>query len=43
MSNPIRLAEIDAKYANNRRFFVDLQLILATLRGKGMGVDRVVS
>ena len=41
MSDPDRLAGIDAKYVRNQSLRGDLMLILATLLGRGMGVDRV--
>lgn len=40
MSDPVRLAEIDAHYVNNRSFLGDLTLILQTVAGGGRG-DRV--
>src|SRR4051812_26491405 len=43
MSDANRLAEIDAQYVRTQSFSNDLKLIWATLRGQGMGVDRVVS
>ncbi len=42
MSDANRLAEIDAQYVRSRSLLGDFGLILATLRGKGVGVDRVV-
>jgi O-antigen biosynthesis protein WbqP len=42
MSNAERLADLDARYANSQSFAGDLRLILATLRGQGVGVDQVV-
>ena len=42
MSNPNRLAETDAQYVAHQSFTGDLQLIWATLRGRGVGIDRVV-
>ncbi|WP_182084775.1 sugar transferase [Aureimonas sp. ME7] len=42
MSDPVRLAETDARYLETRSFFGDLVLILQTLTGKGKG-DRVGS
>ena len=42
MSDPIRLAEIDAQYVRSQSLMGDFGLIWATLRGKGVGVDRVV-
>jgi O-antigen biosynthesis protein WbqP len=41
MSNPNRLAEIDAHYVETQRFAGDLKLIWATLRGRGVGIDQV--
>jgi O-antigen biosynthesis protein WbqP len=43
MSDANRLAEIDAQYVRTQSFGNDLRLIWATLRGQGMGVDRIVS
>jgi O-antigen biosynthesis protein WbqP len=42
MSDPLRLAEIDAQYVRTHSFLGDFKLILATLRGQGVGVDQVV-
>ncbi len=42
MSNASRLAEIDAQYVRTQSFAGDLKLIWATLRGQGVGIDRVV-
>ena len=42
MSDPKRLAEVDAEYIRSQSFAVDLKLIWSTLRGHGVGVDRVV-
>jgi O-antigen biosynthesis protein WbqP len=42
MSDAGRLAEIDAQYVRNQSFFGDLKLIMATLSGRGVGVDQVV-
>jgi O-antigen biosynthesis protein WbqP len=42
MSDPERLAELDAQYARGVSIYADVRLILATLCGGGMGVDRVV-
>jgi O-antigen biosynthesis protein WbqP len=42
MSDANRLAEIDAQYVRSQSIPGDFGLIWATLRGKGMGVDRVV-
>jgi O-antigen biosynthesis protein WbqP len=41
MSNANRLAEIDAQYVQTQSFAGDLKLILATLRGRGVGIDQV--
>ncbi|MEF2552068.1 sugar transferase [Aurantimonas sp. A2-1-M11] len=40
MSDPVRLAEIDARYVASRSFLSDLKLILRTVAGGGRG-DRV--
>jgi O-antigen biosynthesis protein WbqP len=42
MSDPNRLAEIDARYVRTQSLLGDFRLIWATLRGRGVGVDRVV-
>lgn len=42
MSDPERLAAIDAQYVRAPSIYADMRLILATLSGSGMGVDRVV-
>jgi O-antigen biosynthesis protein WbqP len=42
MSDPNRLAEVDAQYVRTQGFVADLRLIWATLRGQGVGVDQVV-
>jgi O-antigen biosynthesis protein WbqP len=42
MSDAIRLAEIDAKYVRTQSLMGDFRLIMATLRGQGVGVDQVV-
>jgi O-antigen biosynthesis protein WbqP len=42
MSDPERLAKVDAEYARSRSLAGDLKLIWATLRGHGVGVDQVV-
>jgi O-antigen biosynthesis protein WbqP len=39
MSDPQRLAAIDARYAQTRTFAGDLLIILRTLTGSGMGAD----
>ncbi len=41
MSEPEKLAAIDANYVKTATFVGDLSLIMATLSGKGVGVDRV--
>jgi O-antigen biosynthesis protein WbqP len=41
MSDPDRLAEVDAQYVRSRSFAGDLKLIWATLRGQGVGIDQV--
>ncbi len=43
MSDPERLAQIDAIYARNATFLGDLRLLLATVSGRGAGVDRVAT
>jgi O-antigen biosynthesis protein WbqP len=42
MSDAGRLAKIDAQYVRTQSLFGDLRLIMATLRGRGVGVDQVV-
>jgi O-antigen biosynthesis protein WbqP len=42
MSNAVRLAEVDAQYIRSQSLAGDLRLILATLRGQGVGIDRVL-
>jgi O-antigen biosynthesis protein WbqP len=42
MSDPLRLAELDAKYARTQSVTGDLRLMLATMFGEGMNVDRVL-
>jgi O-antigen biosynthesis protein WbqP len=42
MSDANRLAEIDAQYVRTQSLRGDFRLILATLRGQGVGVDQVV-
>lgn len=41
MSEPERLAKVDAQYVASQSFAGDLKLLWATLRGRGMAVDRV--
>ena len=40
MSNPVRLAEMDARYAAQRGLLLDMKIILGTFLGRGQG-DRV--
>jgi O-antigen biosynthesis protein WbqP len=42
MSDAIRLAEIDAQYVRTQNLTGDFRLIMATLRGQGVGIDQVV-
>ena len=42
MSDANRLAEIDAQYVRTQSLMGDFRLIMATLRGHGVGVDQVV-
>jgi O-antigen biosynthesis protein WbqP len=42
MSDANRLAELDAQYVRTQSLMGDFRLILATLRGQGVGVDQVV-
>jgi O-antigen biosynthesis protein WbqP len=42
MSDANRLAGIDAQYVRTQSMMGDFRLILATLRGQGVGVDQVV-
>jgi O-antigen biosynthesis protein WbqP len=42
MSDPRRLAEIDARYVRTQSLVGDFGLIIATLRGRGVGVDQIV-
>jgi O-antigen biosynthesis protein WbqP len=42
MSDASRLAEIDAQYVRTQSVFGDLRLIMATLCGRGVGIDQVV-
>jgi O-antigen biosynthesis protein WbqP len=42
MSDANRLAEIDAQYVRTRSLMGDFRLIMATLRGQGIGIDQVV-
>jgi O-antigen biosynthesis protein WbqP len=43
MSDPNRLAEIDAQYVRTQSLMGDFRLIMATLRGRGIGVDQIVA
>ena len=42
MSDANRLAEIDAQYVRTQSLIGDFKLILATLRGQGVGVVQIV-
>jgi O-antigen biosynthesis protein WbqP len=42
MSDADRLAELDAQYVRTQSLMGDFRLILATLRGQGVGVDQIV-
>src|SRR3954454_21964854 len=42
MSDPHRLAEIDARYVRSQSIGGDFKLIWATVRGSGIGVDQVI-
>jgi O-antigen biosynthesis protein WbqP len=42
MSDPARLAEVDAQYVRAQGLSLDLYLIVSTLAGRGIGIDRVV-
>ena len=42
MSDANRLAEMDAHYVRTRSLIGDLRLLIATLRGQGVGVDQVI-
>jgi O-antigen biosynthesis protein WbqP len=42
MSDANRLAEMDAQYVRTQSLIGDFRLILATLRGQGVGVDQIV-
>jgi O-antigen biosynthesis protein WbqP len=42
MSDANRLAEIDARYVRTQSLMGDFKLIMATLRGHGVGIDQVV-
>ena len=41
MSEPEKLAAVDAEYAHTATFLGDMKLVLATIVGQGLGVDRV--
>jgi O-antigen biosynthesis protein WbqP len=41
MSDPGRLAAVDAEYAKNANFLGDLRLVIATLLGLGLGIDNI--
>jgi O-antigen biosynthesis protein WbqP len=42
MSDANRLAEIDARYVRTQSLMGDFRLVIATLRGQGVGIDQVV-
>jgi O-antigen biosynthesis protein WbqP len=42
MSDPARLAEVDAQYVRTQSVLGDFRLVWATLRGQGVGIDQVV-
>jgi len=42
MSDPDRLAQIDARYVRSQSLLGDFGLIWATLRGQGVGIDQVI-
>jgi O-antigen biosynthesis protein WbqP len=42
MSDANRLAQVDAKYVRTQSLLGDFGLIIATLRGQGVGVDQIV-
>jgi O-antigen biosynthesis protein WbqP len=42
MSEPQRLAAVDAQYARNQSFLGDMRLMVATLFGGGMNIDRIL-
>ncbi len=42
MSDANRLAELDAQYVRTHDLIGDFRLIMATLRGRGVGIDQVV-
>ena len=42
MSDAARLAELDAQYVRTHDLMGDFRLIMATLRGRGVGIDQVV-
>jgi O-antigen biosynthesis protein WbqP len=42
MSDADRLAEVDAQYVRMQSLMGDFRLIVATLRGQGVGVDQVI-
>lgn len=41
MSEPEKLAAVDAEYVSNATFLGDMKLLIATIVGQGLGVDRV--
>jgi O-antigen biosynthesis protein WbqP len=42
MSDPERLAAVDAQYVRSHSFAGDIKLIWSTIRGRGLGIDRIV-
>ena len=41
MSEPDKLAAVDAEYARTATFLGDMKLVMATIVGQGLGVDRI--
>lgn len=41
MSDPHRLAAVDAEYCRHQSFLGDMRILLATVAGRGMNADRV--
>lgn len=41
MSDPVRLARVDAHYVRRQRLALDLRIVWRTVAGRGMAVDRV--
>ncbi len=42
MSDACQLANVDAEYVRTQSFITDCMIIWATIRGEGIGVDRIV-